>query len=141
VPAKSSALQGLTAMANPELAEAVMHLREVTSGYVLLNGNGVTRLRVARHRRMEFHTFRRDAAMSARSLKCPCGQCDSWFAEKVHTAVCFEVCRRSGIREALVARFGIRSSGIDLAAGKLSVASPEADPGPGNYAWIGSPGR
>src|SRR6202011_5663806 len=35
-----------------ELAEAVMHLREVKSGHVLLNGTDVTKLSVARHRTM-----------------------------------------------------------------------------------------
>ena len=45
-------IAGVDGNGQSELAEAIMHLREIKSGRVLLNGADVTRLSVARHRAM-----------------------------------------------------------------------------------------
>ncbi len=45
-------IAGVDGNGQSELAEAILHLREIKSGRVLLNGADVTRLSVARHRAM-----------------------------------------------------------------------------------------
>jgi len=115
-------IAGVDGNGQSELAEAVMHLREITR-----------RARASEWRRRD-QAERRSTShdghflRSSRSAPCRlrhgdvrCRQCDPWFAKKNTHADCFAGFART--RESalgLVARFGIRTAGIDFAAGKLS---------------------
>jgi len=114
-------IAGVDGNGQSELAEAVMHLREVTSGYVLLNGTDVTRLSVARHRRMGISYVPADRRHVGSVTEMSVADNAILGLQRKYTRSLFRSfvdARESA--EALVARFGIRSSGIDLAAGKLS---------------------
>ena len=98
-----------------------MHLREVKSGHVLLNGTDVTRLSVARHRTMGISYVPADRRHVGSVTEMSVADNAILGLQRKYTRSLFRSfvdARESA--EALVARFGIRSSGIDLAAGKLS---------------------
>ncbi len=114
-------IAGVDGNGQSELAEAVMHLREVTSGHVLLNGTDVTRLSVARHRTMGISYVPADRRHVGSVTEMSVADNAILGLQRKYTRSLFRSfvdARESA--EALVTRFGIRSSGIDLAAGKLS---------------------
>jgi len=114
-------IAGVDGNGQSELAEAVMHLREVKSGHVLLNGTDVTRLSVARHRTMGISYVPADRRHVGSVTEMSVADNAILGLQRKYTRSLFRSfvdARESA--EALVARFGIRSSGIDLAAGKLS---------------------
>jgi simple sugar transport system ATP-binding protein len=114
-------IAGVDGNGQSELAEAVMHLREIKSGRVLLNGAEVTRLSVALHRTMGISYVPADRRHVGSVTEMSVADNAILGLQRKYTRSLFR-----GIREAresalgLVARFGIRTAGIDFAAGKLS---------------------
>ena len=114
-------LAGVDGNGQPELAEALMHLREINSGQVFLNDAEVTRLSVAEHRLRGISYVPADRRHVGSVTEMTVADNAILGLQRKHTRRMFRSVR--GAREsaqALVARFGIRSSGIDVAAGKLS---------------------
>src|ERR1700722_6820378 len=114
-------IAGVDGNGQSELAEAVMHLREIASGRVLLNGVDVTRLSVAQHRTMGISYVPADRRRVGSVTEMSVADNAILGLQRKYTRGLFR-----GTREAresalgLVARFGIRTAGIDFAAGKLS---------------------
>jgi ABC-type uncharacterized transport system ATPase subunit len=114
-------IAGVEGNGQSELAEAVMHLREIASGRVLLNGVDVTRLSVAQHRTMGISYVPADRRRVGSVTEMSVADNAILGLQRKYTRGLFR-----GTREAresalgLVARFGIRTAGIDFAAGKLS---------------------
>jgi simple sugar transport system ATP-binding protein len=103
------------------LAEAIMHLRDVKSGNVLLNGAAVTRLNVARHRAAGISYVPADRRHVGSVTQMSVADNAILGSQNKYARGLFRNlsdARKSAV--SLVSRFGIRSSGIDLAAGKLS---------------------
>ena len=98
-----------------------MHLREIKSGRVLLNGADVTGLSVARHRELGISYVPADRRHVGSVTEMSVADNAILGLQRKYARGMFR-----GIREAresaqaLVSRFGIRSAGIDFAAGKLS---------------------
>jgi ABC-type uncharacterized transport system ATPase subunit len=114
-------IAGVDGNGQSELAEAVMHLREIESGRVLLNGADVTRLTVALHRKMGISYVPADRRHVGSVTEMSVADNAILGLQRKYTRGLFR-----GIREAresalgVVSRFGIRTAGIDFAAGKLS---------------------
>jgi simple sugar transport system ATP-binding protein len=114
-------IAGVDGNGQTELAESVMHLREIKSGHVLLNGTDVTRLSVARHRAMGISYVPADRRHVGSVSEMSVADNAILGAQRKYTRSFFRNIRDAReSAEALVARFGIRTSGIDFAAGKLS---------------------
>ncbi len=110
-------IAGVDGNGQSQLAEAIMHLRPVLQGRVLLNEQDVTRLSVAQHRALGLSYVPADrrhvGAVTQMSIadNALLGSQRGWFLN------------RSAIRafaQKLVARFGVRAAGIGTLAGKLS---------------------
>jgi len=114
-------IAGVDGNGQSELAEAILHLREIRSGRVLLNGADVTGLSVAQHRTMGISYVPADRRHVGSVTEMSVADNAILGLQRKYTRGIFR-----GIREAresalgLVARFGIRTAGIDFAAGKLS---------------------
>jgi general nucleoside transport system ATP-binding protein len=114
-------IAGVDGNGQSELAEAILHIREVQGGRVLFNGNDVTRLSVAQHRTMGISYVPADRRHVGSVTQMSVADNAILGLQRKYTRGLFR-----GIREAresaqaLVTRFGIRSAGIDFAAGKLS---------------------
>ena len=112
---------GVDGNGQSELAEAVMHLREIKSGRVLLKGADVSRLSVALHRTMGISYVPADRRHVGSVTEMSVADNAILGLQRKYRRGIFR-----GIREAresargLVSRFGIRTAGIDFAAGKLS---------------------
>jgi len=114
-------IAGVDGNGQSELAEAIMHLREIDSGHVLLHGVNVTRLSVARHRLMGISYVPADRRHVGSVSEMSIADNAILGLQRNYTRGLFRNLRNARkSAEALVARFGIRSSGIDFAAGKLS---------------------
>lgn len=114
-------IAGVDGNGQSELAEAVMHLREIKGGHVFLNGTEITRLSVAQHRTMGISYVPADRRHVGSVSEMSVADNAILGLQRKYMRNLFRnigAARKSA--EALVARFGIRSSGIDLAAGKLS---------------------
>ena len=114
-------IAGVDGNGQSELAQAIMHLREIKSGHVLLNGAEVTRLSVARHRSMGVCYVpadrRRVGSVTGMSVA---DNAILGLQRKYARGLFRNIDDAREFAQALVVRFGIRSSGIDFAAGKLS---------------------
>jgi simple sugar transport system ATP-binding protein len=114
-------IAGVDGKGQSELAEAILHLREIRSGRVLLNGADVTRLSVAQHRTMGISYVPADRRHVGSVTEMSVADNAILGLQRKYSRGLFR-----GIREAresalgLVSRFGIRAAGIDFAAGKLS---------------------
>ena len=114
-------IAGVDGNGQSELAEAILHIREIHGGRVLLNGDDVTRLSVAQHRKMGIAYVPADRRHVGSVTQMSVADNAILGLQRKYTRGLFR-----GIREAresaqaLVTRFGIRSAGIDFAAGKLS---------------------
>jgi simple sugar transport system ATP-binding protein len=114
-------IAGVDGNGQSELAGAILHLREIQSGRVLLNGADVTRLSVAQHRSAGISYVPADRRHVGSVTEMSVADNAILGLQRKYTRGLFR-----GIREAresalgLVARFGIRTTGIDFAAGKLS---------------------
>ena len=112
---------GVDGNGQSELAEAVLQLREIKSGQVFLNGIDVTGLSVARTRAAGISYVPADRRHVGSVTQMSVADNAILGSQKKYAWGLFRSI--SGARksaESLVTRFGIRSSGIDLAAGKLS---------------------
>jgi ABC-type uncharacterized transport system ATPase subunit len=114
-------IAGVDGNGQSELAQAILHLREIKSGRVLLNGADVTRLSVAEHRKAGISYVPADRRHVGSVTEMTVADNAILGLQRKYTRGIFR-----GIRETresargLVSRFGIRTAGIDFAAGKLS---------------------
>ena len=114
-------IAGVDGNGQSELAEAILHLREIKSGHVLLKGAEVTRLSVDRHRSMGISYVPADRRHVGSVSEMSVADNAILGLQRKYTRGLFRDIRDSRkSAEALVTRFGIRSSGLDFAAGKLS---------------------
>jgi simple sugar transport system ATP-binding protein len=112
---------GVDGNGQSELAEAIMHLREIETGRVLLKGKDVTRLSVAEHRRMGISYVPGDRRHVGSITEMSVADNAILGLQRKHTRGLFRNIREARkSAEALVARFGIRGAGIHFTAGKLS---------------------
>jgi ABC-type uncharacterized transport system ATPase subunit len=114
-------IAGVDGNGQSELAEAIMHLREIRSGHVLLKGAEVTRLSVARHRAMGISYVPADRRHVGSVTEMTIADNAILGLHRKYSRDFFRSVR--GAREfaqMLVTRFEVRNSGIDFAAGKLS---------------------
>jgi simple sugar transport system ATP-binding protein len=114
-------IAGVDGNGQSELAEAILHIRDVQGGRVLLNGADVTHLGVAQHRTMGISYVPADRRHVGSVTQMSVADNAILGLQRKYTRGLFR-----GIRQAresalgLVTRFGIRNAGIDFAAGKLS---------------------
>ncbi len=114
-------IAGVDGNGQSELAEAILHIRPIQGGRILLNGAEVTRLSVAQHRDLGISYVPADRRHVGCITEMSLEDNVMLGLQRKFTHGLFR-----GIREAresaqsLVTRFGIRSAGIDSAAGKLS---------------------
>lgn len=114
-------IAGVDGNGQSELAEAILHLREIKSGRVFLKGAEVTRLSVAQHRALGISYVPADRRHVGSVTEMSVTDNAILGLQRKYTRGLFR-----GIRQAresaleLVDRFGIRGSGIDFQAGKLS---------------------
>jgi simple sugar transport system ATP-binding protein len=114
-------IAGVDGNGQSELAEAIMHLREIKAGRVLLRGADVTTLSVARHRAMGISYVPADRRHVGSVTAMTVADNAILGLQRKHTGRFFRSIRDAReSAQALVSRFGIRGSGIDGAAGKLS---------------------
>ena len=114
-------IAGVEGNGQSELAQALMHLREIVSGRVLLKGADVTRLSVARHRAAGISYVPGDRRHVGSVTELSVADNAILGLQRKYSRGIFRRIREA--REAaqgLVSRFGIRTAGIDFAAGKLS---------------------
>jgi ABC-type uncharacterized transport system ATPase subunit len=114
-------IAGVEGNGQSELAEAIMHLREIKSGHVLLNGADVTKLGVARRRAMGISYVPADRRHMGSVVEMSVADNAILGLQRKYTRGLFRnsVDARESAR-GLIARFAIRASSIDAAAGKLS---------------------
>jgi simple sugar transport system ATP-binding protein len=114
-------IAGVDGNGQSELARSIMHMLEVESGRVLLNGADVTRLSVAQHRRLGISYVPADRRHVGSVTEMSVADNAILGLQRKYKRGIFR-----GVREAresaqgLVVRFGIRGAGIEYAAGKLS---------------------
>jgi ABC-type uncharacterized transport system ATPase subunit len=114
-------IAGVDGNGQSELAEAILHIRDVQGGRVLLKGADVTHLSVAQHRTAGISYVPADRRHVGCVTEMSVADNAILGLQREYTRGLFR-----GIREAresaqaLVSRFGIRGAGIDFAAGKLS---------------------
>jgi general nucleoside transport system ATP-binding protein len=114
-------IAGVDGNGQSELAEAVMKLRGIKSGHVFLNGLDVTRLNVARTRAAGISYVPADRRHVGSVTQMSVADNAILGLQKKYTRGLFRNIRDARkSAESLVTRFGIRGSGIDQAAGKLS---------------------
>jgi simple sugar transport system ATP-binding protein len=114
-------IAGVDGNGQSELAEAAMHLREIKSGRVLLHGADVTRESVARHRDAGLSYIPADRRHVGAVTEMSVADNAILGLQRKYAHGLFR--NHRGARESardLVSRFGIRTAGIDFAAGKLS---------------------
>jgi simple sugar transport system ATP-binding protein len=114
-------IAGVDGNGQSELAEAIMHLRDIKSGRVLLKGADVIRLSVALHRTMGISYVPADRRHVGSVTEMSVAENAILGLQRKYTRGMFRgirVARESALE--LVSRFGIRTAGIDFAAGKLS---------------------
>jgi general nucleoside transport system ATP-binding protein len=112
---------GVDGNGQSELAQAIMHLRHIQSGHVLLNRTDVTRRSVAEHRSLGLSYVPADRRHVGSVLEMSVADNAILGLQRKNSRGFFRnisQARESAL--ALVARFGIRGAGIDHAAGKLS---------------------
>jgi ABC-type uncharacterized transport system ATPase subunit len=104
-----------------ELAEALMHLREIKSGRVLLNGADATAFSVAKHRRMGMSYIPADRRHVGSVTEMSVADNAILGLQKKYSRGWFRNTREArNFADGLVTRFGVRGAGVDSLAGKLS---------------------
>lgn len=114
-------IAGVDGNGQSELAEAILHIRDIQGGRVLLNGTDVTRLSVARHRQLGISYVPADRRHVGSVIEISVADNAILGLQRKYTRGIFRGIRKA--RESaqqLVTRFGIHGAGIDIAAGKLS---------------------
>jgi general nucleoside transport system ATP-binding protein len=103
------------------LARAIMHLQDIKSGRVFLNGADVTRMSVAQHRSLGISYVPADRRHEGSVTQMSVADNAILGLQRKYSRGLFRRIREAReSAQALVARFGIRGAGIDFAAGKLS---------------------
>jgi general nucleoside transport system ATP-binding protein len=114
-------IAGVDGNGQSELAEAILHLRKINSGRVLLNGNDVTRISVSQHRAAGISYVPADRRHVGSVTAMTIADNAILGVHRRHTSGPFRSVRRCrDSAERLSDRFGIRGAGIDSPAGKLS---------------------
>ncbi len=114
-------IAGVDGNGQSELAQGAMHLREIKSGRVFLNGADVTRLSVAQHRSAGMSYVPADRRHVGSVPQMTVADNAILGLQRKYSRHLFRSIREA--RESalgLVTRFGIRTAGIDFTAGKLS---------------------
>jgi simple sugar transport system ATP-binding protein len=114
-------IAGIEGNGQSELAEAIMHLREVKSGHVVLNGIDVTKLSIGQRRAMGISYVPADRRRMGSVVEMSVADNAILGLQRKYRRGLFRSIRDT--RESalgLITRFGIRASSIDAAAGKLS---------------------
>jgi simple sugar transport system ATP-binding protein len=114
-------IAGVDGNGQSELAEAIMHLRQIHGGGVLLNGADITGLSVAEHRNLGLSYVPADRRHVGSVTQMSLADNAILGLQRKHSRGIFRNIRQA--RESaleLVTRFGIRGGGIDHPAGKLS---------------------
>ncbi|MGH9678503.1 MAG: ABC transporter ATP-binding protein, partial [Candidatus Acidiferrales bacterium] len=120
-PGEILGVAGVDGNGQSELARVILHLQEIESGRVLLNGADVTRFSVAEHRRLGISYVPADRRHVGSVTEMSVADNTILGRQRKFKRGIFR-----GIREArasaqdLASRFGIRGAGIDSTAGKLS---------------------
>ena len=114
-------IAGVDGNGQSELAEALMHLREIKSGRVLLNGADVTALSVAKRRRMGMSYIPADRRHVGSVTEMSVADNAILGLQKKYSRGWFRNTREArNFADGLVTRFGVRGAGVDSPAGKLS---------------------
>jgi len=114
-------IAGVDGNGQSQLAEAIMHLRPIESGQVFLKGEEVTRLKVARHRGRGLAYVPADRRGVGSVAELSVAANSILGSQRARTRGPF--LDEAGIRryaQTLITRFGVRSTGIDAPARKLS---------------------
>jgi simple sugar transport system ATP-binding protein len=114
-------IAGVDGNGQSQLAEAVLNLRPVASGQVSLNGKDVTHISVAEHRALGLGYVPADRRGVGSVTQLTIADNSILGSQRSRRRRGF--LDRPAIRayaQMLVSRFGVRSAGIDTAAGKLS---------------------
>jgi simple sugar transport system ATP-binding protein len=112
---------GVDGNGQSELAEAAMHLRGIKSGRVLLKGADVTRLSVAQHRAAGISYVPADRRNVGSVMEMSVAENAILGLQRKYMYGIFRRIREAReSTENLISRFGIRTAGIDFAAGQLS---------------------
>ncbi len=114
-------IAGVDGNGQSELAEAVMHLREIRSGRVLLNGADITDFSVARHRALGISYVPADRRHVGSVIGMSIADNAILGLQQKYSSGMFRNIRQA--RESaqnLVSRFAVRPTNIDASAGKLS---------------------
>src|SRR5271156_5222829 len=114
-------IAGVDGNGQSQLAEAIMHLRPALQGQVFLDEREVTRLTVAQHRALGLSYIPADRRHVGAITEMSVADNAILGSQRQRTKALF--LDRRKIREyaeRLVARFGVRASGIGAMAGKLS---------------------
>jgi general nucleoside transport system ATP-binding protein len=114
-------IAGVDGNGQSELARAIMHLQDIKSGRVFLNGADVTRMSVAQHRSLGISYVPADRRHEGSVTQMSVADNAILGLQRKYSRGLFRRIREAReSAQALVARFGIRGAGIDFAAGKLS---------------------
>jgi general nucleoside transport system ATP-binding protein len=114
-------IAGVDGNGQSHLAEAIMHLREVKSGRVRLGVADITHLSVARHHAAGLAYIPADRRHVGSVTEMSLADNAILGLQRKYTRSIFRDAREARASAgALVERFGVRGSGIDRAAGKLS---------------------
>jgi simple sugar transport system ATP-binding protein len=114
-------IAGVDGNGQSELAEAAMHLRGIKSGRVLLKGADVTRLSVAQHRAAGISYVPADRRNVGSVMEMSVAENAILGLQRKYMYGIFRRIREAReSTENLISRFGIRTAGIDFAAGQLS---------------------
>jgi ABC-type uncharacterized transport system ATPase subunit len=112
---------GVDGNGQSELAEALVGLRKIASGRVLLKGADVTRLSVAKRRRMGMSYIPADRRHVGSVAEMSVADNAILGLQQHYSRAGFQNAREArNSAEELSKRFGIRGAGVDSAAGKLS---------------------
>jgi general nucleoside transport system ATP-binding protein len=114
-------IAGVDGNGQSELAEAILHLRSIRSGRVLLDRADVTRLSVARHRAWGMSYVPADRRHVGSVAEMTVADNAILGLQRNYAGKLFRKIREAReSAQALIARFGVRTAGIDAPAGKLS---------------------
>jgi simple sugar transport system ATP-binding protein len=114
-------IAGIEGNGQSELAEAVMHLREVKTGHVVVNGTDVTKLSVGQCRAMGISYVPADRRRMGSVVEMSVADNAILGLQRKYRRGLFRSIRDTHESAlGLITRFGIRASSIDAAAGKLS---------------------
>src|SRR5579862_3129617 len=114
-------IAGVDGNGQSHLAEAIMHLRAVKSGHVLVGGRDVTDLSIARHHAAGLAYIPADRRhMGSVTEMSVADNAILGLHRKHRRGILRNASAARAAAGALVERFGVRGSGVDSAAGKLS---------------------